>query len=57
MKTGVNISLAWIAWIIRFPFSPLPYLFLYGPENSGKSIFHEAIALLMTKGCVPADRG
>jgi hypothetical protein len=42
--------------MIRYPFSPLPYLFLYGPENSGKSIFHEAIALLMTKGCVPADR-
>ena len=42
--------------MIRYPFKKLPYLFLYGPENSGKSIFHESIALLMTKGCVPADR-
>jgi hypothetical protein len=56
MKTGAQYLLAWIACMIRYPFSPLPYLFLYGPENSGKSIFHEAIALLMTKGCVPADR-
>ena len=42
--------------MIKYPFQPLPYLFLYGPENNGKSIFHESIALLMTKGCVPADR-
>jgi len=42
--------------MIRFPFDPLPYLFFYGPENSGKSIFHEAIALLITQGCVSADR-
>ena len=42
--------------MIKHPFQPLPYLFLYGPENNGKSIFHESIALLMTEGCVPADR-
>jgi hypothetical protein len=56
IKTGAQYLLAWVACMIKYPFSPLPYLFLYGPENSGKSIFHEAIALLMTKGCVPADR-
>ncbi len=56
IKTGAQYLLAWIASMIRYPFSPLPYLFLYGPENSGKSIFHEAIDLLMTKGCVMADR-
>ena len=56
IRTGAQYLRAWIACLIKYPFSPLPYLFLYGPENSGKSIFHEAIALLMTKGCVPADR-
>src|SRR5690606_33656401 len=33
----------------------LPYLFLYGPQGSGKSIFHEALSLLVTKGIVRAD--
>ena len=56
IRTGAQYLRAWIACLIKYPFSPLPYLFLYGPENSGKSIFHESIALLMTKGCVPADR-
>lgn len=56
LQNGSQYLTAWIASMIRFPFSPLPYIFLYGPENSGKSIFHEAISLLMTKGFVPADR-
>ena len=56
IKTGAQYLMAWIACMIRHPFSKVPYLFLYGPENSGKSIFHEAIALLITKGCVAADR-
>jgi hypothetical protein len=34
----------------------LPYLFMYGPQNSGKSIFYEAIKLLVTRGVVQADR-
>jgi hypothetical protein len=46
----------WLASVIRFPYDPLPYLFMYGPENSGKSIFHEAFSLLVTKGVVFADR-
>ena len=37
-------------------FQPLPYLFLYGNQNSGKSILHQAIKLLMTKGVASADR-
>ena len=56
IKTGSQYLLCWIASLLRYPLEPLPYLFLYGPENSGKSIFHESIALLMTKGCVPAER-
>jgi hypothetical protein len=34
---------------------PLPYLFFFGPQNSGKSIFHEALNLLLTKGYRRAD--
>jgi hypothetical protein len=56
IKTGAQYLLCWIANMIRYPLERLPYLFLFGPEDSGKSIFHESLALLMTKGCVSADR-
>lgn len=46
----------WIACLLREPQEPLPYLFLYGPQNSGKSILHEGIQTLLTKGVVFADR-
>jgi hypothetical protein len=55
-RQGGDYLRGWIASMFRDPFEPLPFLFMYGPENSGKSIFHEAIALLVTKGIVPADR-
>jgi hypothetical protein len=54
--TGQQYLQAWYANVLRHPFSPLPYLFLYGPENSGKSIFHEAFSLLVTSGVVKADQ-
>jgi Family of unknown function (DUF5906) len=57
IKTGADYLLAWAACMFRAPFIPLPYLFFYSPkQNNGKSIFHEAIALLMTKGVASADR-
>jgi hypothetical protein len=56
IRTGGQYLTAWIACMVRDPFEPLPYLFTYGSENCGKSIFHEAISLLLTKGVVPADR-
>lgn len=54
--TGADWLLYLIACILRDPFEPTPYLFLWGPENSGKSILHEAFSLLVTKGVVRADR-
>lgn len=54
--TGSHYLLLWIASLFREPFKRLPYLFLHGNENSGKSIFYEAIALLMTKGVVNASK-
>jgi len=56
IKSGADYLLAWAACLLRDPFEQLPYLFLFGPENSGKSILHEALSLLMTAGTVRADR-
>jgi len=56
IKNGADYLLYWTASLLKEPFHPLPYLFLYGNQNSGKSILHEAIALLMTKGVASADR-
>ena len=53
--TGADYLKCWIASIFQHPTEPLPYLFFYGPQNSGKSIFHEALRLLLTKGYKRAD--
>jgi hypothetical protein len=46
--TGYDYLKCWVASIFQYPHEPLPYLFLFGPESSGKSIFHEALSLLVT---------
>jgi len=56
IKTGADYLRAWIACTFRCPFQPTPYLFLFGSENCGKSIFYESLQLLVTKGVVKADR-
>lgn len=56
IRTGAEYLLTWAACMLRDPFQPLPYLFMYGEQNSGKSILHEALSLLMTSGVVRADR-
>ena len=43
---GSDYLFMWLASMFQFPFEPLPYLFFYGPQNSGKSTFHEAAGLL-----------
>jgi hypothetical protein len=53
---GGDYMKAWVACLLRYPFLKLPYLFMYGPQNTGKSMFHEAINLLITRGVVKADR-
>jgi hypothetical protein len=52
---GADYLKCWIASMLQEPREPLPYLFLYGPQNSGKSILHEALSLLITKGYQRAD--
>lgn len=56
IRTGGDYGRRWAACLLRDPFEPLPYIFGYGPENSGKSILHESLSLLVTKGVVGADR-
>jgi len=56
LQTGSDYLKCWCASLFQYPFEPLPYLFLYGEQNSGKSILHEALGLLMTKGYKRADQ-
>ena len=56
VNRGYDYGLLWIACLLRHPLKPLPYLFLYGEQDSGKSSLHEAISLLMTKGVAEANR-
>jgi hypothetical protein len=55
IRTGADYLRANLAAIIRDPFEPTPYLFFYGPEGSGKSIYWEAFQELVTRGVVKAD--
>jgi hypothetical protein len=50
IHTGADYLRAWVVAMIKEPFQQLPYLFFYGPQNSGKSQFHESIAMLLTRG-------
>jgi phage/plasmid-associated DNA primase len=56
IRTGAAYLRAWVACAFRDPFQPLPYLFFFGPEKSGKSIFYESLQRLVTKGVVQAKR-
>lgn len=55
IRDGGDYLRHYIANLIRHPFDHLPYLFFFGPQDSGKSTFHEACALLMTGGVVAGD--
>jgi hypothetical protein len=54
---GADYLKVWVASLFQRPMSPLPYLFFYSADqNTGKSIFHEALAELVTKGVERADQ-
>ena len=53
---GSEYLKCWIASLIKEPTEPLPYLFFWGEQNCGKSIFHEAISMLLTKGYMSVDK-
>ena len=56
IRTGADYLRAWVACAFREPFEPLPYLFMFGRQDMGKSTFHEALMFLVTKGVVQADK-
>lgn len=54
--TGADYLKVWLASLFQEPMAPLPYLFFHGPQNSGKTIFHDSIReCLVTSGVVRAD--
>jgi len=50
--TGADYLRAWIACLIRHPQDPLPYIFLVGPQNTGKSLIHEVLRECIQSGVV-----
>jgi hypothetical protein len=54
--TGADYLKCWVASLFQYPLEPLPYLFFFGDPNAGKSLFHEALSLLVTHGVVRADQ-
>lgn len=56
VTTGAQYLKLWIASMIKHPDLQLPYLFFYGNQNSGKSMLHEAISMLIDRGCMQADQ-
>lgn len=55
--SGSDYLKCWIASVFQEPTEPLPYLFFFSNEqNTGKSIFHEALSLLVTKGVMKIDK-
>lgn len=54
VMSGSTYLLYWIANLFQRPYEPLPYLFFYGPQGSGKSIFFESIQAILTSGVVNA---
>ncbi len=56
IESGLDYLKIWIASLFKEPSRPLAYLFFFSPEqNTGKSIFHEALSLLLTKGYQRSD--
>jgi len=55
--TGADYLFTWIASMFQKPTTPLPYLFLTGGQNTGKSILHEALRLCFkgNKGYIRAN--
>lgn len=57
IKTGGEYLKCWVAAAIQQPECQLPYLFFWSREQkTGKTMFHEALELLLNKGVVRADQ-
>lgn len=51
METGADYLRYWIASAVKYPFEPLPYLFFFGPQGCGKSIYVETLSMLFPRAC------
>jgi hypothetical protein len=54
--TGAEYLKLWVASLIKYPERPLPYLFFYGPQSSGKTVFHESLRLLLGTGVIDGGK-
>lgn len=50
IRTGGDYLLSWLRCLVREPLKPLPGLFFFGEQKSGKSTMYEAACLLLTSG-------
>ena len=55
VTTGSEYLRCWAASLFQDVYAPLPYLFFYGDQNTGKTTFYESLAKLMTKGYMKAS--
>lgn len=55
VKTGGEYLMKWTAAMFQRPKARTAYLFLHGPQEAGKSTFHEAIKDLFLRGYVRAN--
>lgn len=55
VKTGGQYLMLWISSMFQKPKARTAYLFLHGPQESGKSTLHEALYMLFQKGYVRAN--
>lgn len=54
--TGGQYLLHWLACKIQNPGQSLPYLFMYGPQNAGKSSFYKMMKLVINRGIRFVDK-
>jgi hypothetical protein len=56
IRSGGDYLLAWTASLLRYPDYRLPYIFLFGGQDCGKTSFGKAIGRLISGGAVSGDR-
>lgn len=56
LKTGADYLRAWSASMFQRPLVPLPYLYMWGGQDAGKSMLYEMLALPLEAGFARGDR-
>jgi hypothetical protein len=55
ISNGADYLKLWLSCLIKHPDQPSPYLAFWGDQDSGKSIFHEMLHLIITNGIISGD--